>query len=56
MKHQAAIGKFLAIPMRGAKLCLFAYIRPCGYPFWPPTNTEGTPFLNIRLVLVLSLS
>ena len=50
------LGRFLAIPMRGAKLCLFAYISPRGYPFWPPMNTEGTPLLKIRLVLVLSRS
>ena len=52
VQHEAALGKFFAIPMRGAKLCLFAYISPRGYPCWPPMNTWGTPLLKIMLVLV----
>ena len=28
---------------RGAKLCLFEYINPRGYPCLPPMKTSGTP-------------
>src|SRR5215831_17835977 len=49
-------GRFLAIPIRGAKLCVFAYINPDGYPCCPPTNTDGTPLLKIRFVFVFWVS
>src|SRR5882762_7590291 len=29
------------MPRRGAKSCLFEYIKPPGYPFWPPMKTCG---------------
>ena len=49
-------GIFCAMPNRGAKLCLFEYINPRGYPFSPPMNTSGTPSLKIRLEFVFRKS
>src|SRR6266851_5577754 len=51
-KTRPCPGKACDKPKRGAKLCVFGYLRPRGFPFCPPTKTDGVPLLNVRLVLV----
>src|SRR5579884_4086624 len=51
--HQTHVRHALRNSKRGAKSAFGGYISPLGYPFCPPTKTDGTPsLLKTRLLFV----